>query len=71
MRIEQIETALREDVPFEIATASGEKFQVTAKEKVIVADKRGAIVLMTDDDLVHVIPFLTMTSLTYLRPKSG
>jgi hypothetical protein len=67
MRIEQLQTAIREEIPFEIATASGDKFRVTDRNKVIIAEGRGAMVLVTDDDLVDVIPFLTMTNLTYLK----
>jgi hypothetical protein len=71
MRIDQIETALREGVPFEITTAAGDKFRVNDQSRLWVARERGAVVIMTDDELVHIVPFLTMTSLTYLRPGPG
>lgn len=69
MRIEQIETALNEGIPFEITTAAGDKFRVTDRSRLWIARERGAAVMMTDDELVHIVPFLTMTSLTYLRPE--
>jgi hypothetical protein len=69
MRIDQIQTALKEGVPFEIATAAGDKFRVNDAAHLWIAPERGAVVLMTDDELVHIIPFLTMTSLTYLKPR--
>lgn len=69
MRINQIEAALNEGVPFEITTAAGDRFRVTDKSRLWIARERGAAVVMTDDELVHIIPFLTMTSLTYLKPQ--
>jgi hypothetical protein len=68
MRIEQIETAKREGMPLQITTAGGEKFRVQNPEHLIIMPKYGAVFLITDDELVHVVPLLTMTSLTYL-PK--
>ena len=69
MRIDQIETALVEGVPFEITTAAGDKFRVTDKSRLWIARERGAAAVMTDDELVHIIPFVTMTSLTDLKPR--
>lgn len=71
MGIEQIQTAIHEGIPFEIETAAGCRFTVTSPERIVVVPGRGAIVLVTEDDLVHVIPFLTMTSLTYLKPEAS
>ena len=68
MRIEQLETAKREGMPLQITTAGGEKFRVSLPERLIIMPNYGAAFVITDDDLVHVVPFLTMTSLTYL-PK--
>jgi len=67
MRIDQIQTALNEGTPFEITTAAGDKFRVSDKSRLWISPARGAAVLMTDDELVHIVPFLTMTSLTYLK----
>ena len=67
MRVEQIETALKEGLPFEIATAGGDKFRVNEANQVAFVRHGGAVSIVTDDDLVHVVPFLTMTSLTYLK----
>ena len=69
MRIEQIETALNEGVPFEITTAARDRFRVNDKSRLWIARQRGAVFVMTDDELVHVITFLTMTSLNYLKPQ--
>ena len=72
MRIEQIRLALSEGLPFEIATAAGDKFRVEARENMAIREKSGAVSLITEDGLVHVIPLFTMTSLTYLdKGKAG
>ncbi|MBM3840969.1 MAG: hypothetical protein FJ398_24040 [Verrucomicrobia bacterium] len=71
MRVEQIKTALREGLPFEITTAAGDKFMVNQAHQLAFVETGGAVSVVTDDGLVHVIPLLTMTSLTYLRPAGG
>ncbi len=67
MRIDQIRLALQEEIPFEIATAAGDKFRVEDRENLAIREQSGAVSLITEDGLVHVIPLLIMTSLTYLR----
>jgi len=71
MRIEQLETAKREGIPLRITTAGGERFTVTTPERLIIMPNYGAAFVITDDDLVHVVPFMTMTSLTYLPKNPG
>lgn len=68
MRIEEIRAAMNEGIPFEIETAAGRKFVVTDRERIIIAPGRGAAIILTEDELVHIVPFLTMTSLAYLYP---
>jgi hypothetical protein len=66
MRLEEIKLALREGLPFEITTAAGDKFRVSESNQIAYADKVAALFVMTDDGLGHIIPLLTITSVTYL-----
>jgi len=71
MRIEQLNLALREGLPFEIATAAGDKFRVHHAHQLAFAEGAGAVFIVTDDGLGHIIPLLTMTSITYLNPNGS
>jgi len=62
-----LETAVREGIPFLIRMADGEKYRVHARDRIIVAGTR--VVLVDDKDIPHVLPLLTMTGVTYLRPQ--
>ena len=70
MRIEQISLALREGLPFEITTAAGDKFRVRHAHQLAFAQGAGAVSVVTDDGLVHIVPLLTMTGITYLGPDA-
>ena len=71
MRIDQIRVALNEGLPFEIATAAGDKFRVEERNQLAFVEHGGAVVVVTSDGLAHVIPLLTMTSITYLPPSES
>lgn len=64
-----LETAVREGIPFVIRMADGEKYEVPARDRIIVGATR--VVLMDDKDIPHVLPLLTMTGVSYLRPQTG
>jgi hypothetical protein len=70
MRIEQIKVALKEGLPFEIATAAGDKFRVNESHQLAFVENSGAVSVVTEDGLVHVVPLLTMTSISYLAKQS-
>lgn len=70
MRIEQINLAIREGLPFEITTAAGDRFRITNAHQIAFAEGGGAVFIVTDDGLGHIVPLLTKTSITYLGPGS-
>jgi len=63
-----LETAAREGVPFVIKMADGEKYRVSARDRIIVGNTR--VVVTDDKDVPHVLPLLTMTGVSYL-PQNG
>jgi hypothetical protein len=69
MRLEQINLALREGLPIEIATAGGDKFRISHAHQLAYAEGSGAVFIVSDDGLAHIVPLLTMTSITYLGSK--
>lgn len=64
-----LETAVREGIPFVIKMADGEKYEVHARDRIIVGVAR--VVLMDDRDIPHVLPMLTMTGVSYLPKENG
>jgi hypothetical protein len=62
-----LETAVREGIPFVIKMADGEQYEVRAGDRIIVSGTR--VVLVDDRDTPHVLPLLTMTGVSYLRPQ--
>jgi len=64
-----LETAVREGIPFVIKMADGEKYEVRASDRIIVALAR--VVVMDDRDIPHVLPMLTMTGVSYLPRENG
>jgi hypothetical protein len=66
MRLDEVKLALQEGLPFEIATAAGDKFRVSESNQIAYTDKAAALFVVTDDGLGHIVPLLTITSITYL-----
>jgi hypothetical protein len=69
MTRDALETAVREGVPFQIKMADGEKYNVPARDRIIVGTTR--VVIMDEHDIPHVLPMLTMTGITYLPPNGA
>ncbi|MCI0538079.1 MAG: hypothetical protein L0Z50_22915 [Verrucomicrobiales bacterium] len=67
MTKDQIETAIREGVPFVIKMADGEKYEVYDRYKVALG--KTTVIVVGEDDMPHVLPLLTMTGISYLPPK--
>jgi hypothetical protein len=63
-----LQTAAREGVPFVIKMADGEKYRVSARDRIIVGNTR--VVVMDDKDVPHVLLLLTMTGVSCL-PQNG
>jgi hypothetical protein len=69
MNIENIKTALKEGIPFEITTAAGEKFRVEDEFQVALNPKRGVAILLRKDGSPTLVSLLTIGSLEYLSPN--
>jgi hypothetical protein len=61
----QIETAITEGIPFEIRMGDGAKYGV--EERYQVAVGKTSVEVFDEADLVHILPLLTMTGITYLK----
>ena len=56
-------------LPFEIATASGDKFRVNQEHQLAYNEGNTRVItVVTNDGIAHVIQLLTITNLSYLRP---
>jgi hypothetical protein len=58
--------AVKEGIPFVIKMADGEKYTVTNESQVAIG--KTTVVVIDDHDLPHLLPLLTVTGLSYLRP---
>lgn len=67
MTRDQILTAIKDGIPFEIRMADGARYKV--REEYQVAVGRTSVVVFDDKDLAHILPLLTMTGFSYLRPN--
>jgi hypothetical protein len=67
MTKDQIQTAMNEGIPFLIRMADGEKYEVTDRNRIALG--RTAVILVGDNDMPHILPLLTMTGISYLKPK--
>jgi hypothetical protein len=66
MNISDIQLAVNEDIPFVIRMADGEKYEVTDRNKIALGKTR--VVVIDKRDLAHVLPLLTITGISYLKP---
>ena len=69
MTRDQIQTAIREGIPFLIRMADGEKYEITDPFKIAVG--RTTAILVGRDDMPHILPLLTMTGISYLKPRKS
>ncbi|HEX7859547.1 MAG TPA: hypothetical protein VF773_04430 [Verrucomicrobiae bacterium] len=61
-----IDTAVRERIPFAIEMADGKEYEVQSPAQIAVA--RNYVVVIGTDELPHVLPHLTITGVSYLKP---
>ena len=47
--------------------ADGEKYEVTDRTRIALG--RTTVILVGADDMPHILPLLTMTGISYLKPK--
>ncbi len=66
MNINDIQTAMNEGIPFVIRMADGEKYEVTERSQIALGKTRVAVI--DRNDLLHVLPLLTITGISYLKP---
>jgi hypothetical protein len=66
MTRDKIQTAIDEGIPFLIRMADGEKYEV--RDRFNIALGKTHVVVIDKRDLPHVLPLLTMTGLSYLKP---
>lgn len=70
MTKDRIDIAIKEGIPFEIKMADGEKYRVADRNQIALG--RTFVVVIDKHDLPHVLPLLTMTGISYLKPtKNG
>lgn len=50
-----------------IRLADGEKYEVTDRYQVALG--RTTVIVVARDDMPHILPLLTMTGISYLKPK--
>ena len=67
MTRDHVLTAIKEDIPFQIKMADGEKYEVSDAHRIAVG--RTTAVVLSKDDLPHILPLLTMMGISYLKPK--
>lgn len=65
MNINDIQTAINEGIPFLIRMADGEKYEVTDRSQIALGKTRVAVI--DGNDLLHVLPLLTITGISYLK----
>jgi len=67
MTRDKIQTAINEGIPFLISMADGEKYEVTDRYRVALG--KTSVIVVGDNDMPHILPLLTMTGISYLKPK--
>jgi hypothetical protein len=67
MSRDKIETAIREDIPFVIKMADGEKYDIT--DRLRIALGQTTVIIVGNDDMPHILPLLTVTGISYLKPS--
>jgi hypothetical protein len=66
MTKDRVQVAVQEGIPFVIRMADGEKYEVTDSYKIALGKTYVGVV--DKHDLPHVLPLLTMTGISYLKP---
>jgi hypothetical protein len=66
MTRDKIQTVIEEGIPFLIRMADGEKYEVADRYRVALG--KTTVIVVGKDDMPHVLPLLTMTGISYLKP---
>ena len=67
MTKDQVQTAINEGIPFLIRMADGERYEVVDRYRIALG--RTSVIIVGKDDMPHVLPLLTMTGISYLKPR--
>lgn len=67
MTRDQVEVAIHEGIPFLIRMADGKAYEVRDRQQIALG--RTTVVVLGRHDMPHVLPLLTMTGISYLRPR--
>ena len=67
MTRDQIQSAVDEGIPFAIKMAHGERYEVPDQYRIVLGQTY--VIVVTQDDNPHILPLLTMTGISYLKPK--
>jgi hypothetical protein len=67
MTRDKVQTAINEGIPFMIKMADGEKYEVSDRYRVALG--RTTVIVVGNDDMPHILPLLTMTGISYRKPK--
>lgn len=75
MNIAQIEEAVERGAPFKLKVADGDEFPVPHPDYIFLppkgAEKRTYVVVHNDKGFAHLLPLLTITSLTWQLDAAG
>jgi hypothetical protein len=69
MTRDKIQTAINEGIPFLIKMADGEKYEVADRYRIALG--KTTVILVGKDDMPHILPLLTMTGISYLKPSKS
>ena len=69
MTRDKIQTVIDEGIPFLIRMAGGEKYEVIDRYRIALG--KTTVIVVGKDDMPHVLPLLTMTGISYLRPAKN
>jgi hypothetical protein len=69
MTRDRIQIAIQEGIPFAINMADGRQYKVTESFKIALG--RTYVMVIDQRDLPHVLPLLTMTGISYLKPSKN
>jgi len=68
MTRDKVQTAIKEGIPFAIKMADGEKHEVSDRFRIALGNT--TVIVVGDDDMPHILPFLTMTGISYLKHRN-
>ena len=71
MTYENLKSAMESHQPFEIRMADGRSYVVPHPDFISFTQKRSTAIVSTEDGMVHHLPLLTMTGVSYLGEREG